>query len=149
MILLVYPRLPAVVVQHVGLDGTPDAWTTKQKWLAFALPFSTLLPLGLLGLGAVIGKFPPESFHLTNKQAQAYWTSEAQWPKVGPIMADLMGWFSCWFALILAAIFCATATPISGVPGWSVLAATVITVGLLCLWLTRATSRRFALPKDG
>ncbi len=52
-----WPQLPDLVPSHFGLNGQPDAWTSKNS-----LPFFALIPLALYILLTVIGRKP----HLCN-----------------------------------------------------------------------------------
>lgn len=142
---LAYPHLPDVVMRH-GSMRHPDAWSTRQGWLAFALPFTMLFPLATMGFVALVGQYR-EGFHVPSAQAQAYWTSDENWPRARALLVDAMGWFSGWMSVLLAAEFTLTAGGLRwGLPVWLCEVVPVAALLGLAAWLALHLARAYRLP---
>jgi uncharacterized membrane protein len=53
--MIFWSDLPARIPTHFGVSGAPDAWSVKNIWYVFMLPFMNLL---MAGLFTVIYRFP-------------------------------------------------------------------------------------------
>lgn len=124
LVLQVWGELPDPIAHHWGADGKANEFGPLRKEFGFAVAFTTLFPLGLLGLGAAI------------RQPRAF----------GPFAAG-MGAFvsSVMFGMLRSqrGVSDVAGMPNAGGPLWIGTGAALV-VGLLVWFLTRDTARHVA-----
>jgi uncharacterized membrane protein len=77
-----FGALPAKVATHFGRGGIPNGWMTREGYTWFALAFTSLLPLVVLG---AIGWLPQRFPRLANLPNREYWLA-------APRLAGTLAW---------------------------------------------------------
>lgn len=86
-----YPFLPPRVASHFGPGGQPDAWSSKEAFVAgYAIVFGATA-LFLLLVGLVLPRMPASWINLPNKE---YWLAPS---RRAAAVAALVGYYF-WFA---------------------------------------------------
>lgn len=84
-----YPRLPALIASHFGVDGVANGWMGKQGFFV-SYAVMMLLTAGFLGgIGLIFTKIPTELMNLPNK---AYWLAPERRDATLNSLQDQMSW---------------------------------------------------------
>ena len=94
-------RLPERVATHFGIDGTPNGWMSRDKYLLFMTGIGVGLPLFFAVLGFV-NKFIPTRF--VNFPNRNYWLSPERKQESCLFISRQMIWFGCIMVLFFAGI---------------------------------------------
>lgn len=147
--LLAFGAMPTLVPRHIRFAGPPDAWWPRTSWLAFAVGMTALFS-GMILFGGILLGMSTDNFHLRNKSAHQFWTSDENWPLMRQRLWLLVGWLSGFFAIYLALSLSIFAlSPSWQLPHWVNLA--VMLGGLVAgvVWLFSSIRQLTAPPDNG
>lgn len=86
-----YPRLPETVASHFGLNGQPDAWSSKTFFVAFYLVMTGICVGLFVGVTLAMPKIPVWAINLPNKD---YWLSEDRKQSTFDFLFHYFLWFA-------------------------------------------------------
>lgn len=98
--LVVYRRLPARVVSHIGTNG-PDAWSSRESFIAIMMVGTVLINLFLIAMPWFIRRLPEAWLNLPNKD---YWLSPGQRGHTFQYMTRLFLWLTLLTMIMISGL---------------------------------------------
>lgn len=139
--------LPNKVASHFDISGRPNGWMTREGHLLFSAVFSFAFPLMPVGLFKLMRFMPVQSINLSHKE---YWLAEERREETYGWMVSHSLWFavfSAGFALGLQLLLLwANFLVPKHLPGWPLLALTVVFLSCLVGWIVQMFRRFSQLP---
>lgn len=135
-------QLPQQVASHFVASGV-NGWMARHEYVLWMLVLSTVVPLALVALVAILPRVAPRFINLPHR---SYWLSDAQRDQT---LASLFA-FACWQACLLTAfaaglhgiVLEANATSPPELPAGLFVALLTVFLGSMAVW-TAALYARF------